>query len=145
MKFGIFFRIFVAACLMIGFVACTDDNEEPVLNVDQEEEATLECSFDKVIFDANGGYFEDGSVKYEDTQDHTKLKLNTPSAYREDYIFLGWSTNKEAVGATYTDFYTDISKDGMLKGPNIDGLKRIAKASTQHSRCREIRKFYLRY
>ena len=25
--------------------------------------------------------------------------------------------------------YTDISKDGMLKGPNIDGLKRIAKAS----------------
>jgi len=55
MKFGIFFRIFVAACLMIGFVACTDDNEEPVLNVDQEEEATLECSFDKVIFDANGG------------------------------------------------------------------------------------------
>ncbi|MDD2524164.1 MAG: 1-(5-phosphoribosyl)-5-[(5-phosphoribosylamino)methylideneamino]imidazole-4-carboxamide isomerase [Endomicrobiaceae bacterium] len=25
--------------------------------------------------------------------------------------------------------YTDISKDGMLKGPNIDGLKKIAKAS----------------
>lgn len=25
--------------------------------------------------------------------------------------------------------YTDISKDGMLKGPNVDGLKRIAKAS----------------
>ncbi len=25
--------------------------------------------------------------------------------------------------------YTDISKDGMLKGPNIDGLKKIAKSS----------------
>ena len=25
--------------------------------------------------------------------------------------------------------YTDISKDGMLKGPNIDGLKKIAKTS----------------
>lgn len=25
--------------------------------------------------------------------------------------------------------YTDISKDGMLKGPNIDGLKKVAKAS----------------
>lgn len=25
--------------------------------------------------------------------------------------------------------YTDISKDGMLKGPNIDGLKKIAKLS----------------
>jgi phosphoribosylformimino-5-aminoimidazole carboxamide ribotide isomerase len=25
--------------------------------------------------------------------------------------------------------YTDISKDGMLKGPNIDGLKTVAKAS----------------
>ena len=25
--------------------------------------------------------------------------------------------------------YTDIAKDGMLKGPNIDGLKKVAKAS----------------
>lgn len=49
------FKIFALVCMMFVFGSCGDDNDTPIQNIEQEEEAVIACSVESVGFDSGNG------------------------------------------------------------------------------------------
>lgn len=49
------FKIFALVCMMVGFGACSDDNDTLAQKIEQEEEAVVACSVEKIDFESSNG------------------------------------------------------------------------------------------